>query len=398
MIKHSYSHFIKHVSKRRDDLVYEPFIPKPSDEIDPDKDIFENAIDHDMLFHHPYESFQPIVDFVSEAADDPDVLAIKQTLYRVSGDSPIIESLKRAAENGKQVTVLVELKARFDEENNVQWAKELEKAGCHVIYGMTHLKTHSKITLVVRRRNSVIERFVHLGTGNYNDQTAKIYTDHGYITTKRKFGIDATNFFNYLSGYTEKPEYHHLVVAPDDIRGEFIKLIDQEIEFHKKNNNGHIIAKMNSLTDKKLIMKLYEASSEGVKIELIIRGICCLKPGIKEVSENIRVISIVGRLLEHSRIYYFHHNGEEKIYLSSADMMTRNMEKRVEILFPIFEGKLKKKLKSFLALQLSDNLKAREQDSNGVYHYVKKTENEPEIGSQATLIADTNYFIEDVEE
>jgi polyphosphate kinase len=306
--------------------------------------------------------------------------------------------LKRAAENGKQVTVLVELKARFDEENNVQWAKELEKAGCHVIYGMTHLKTHSKITLVVRRRNSVIERFVHLGTGNYNDQTAKTYTDHGYITTKRKFGIDATNFFNYLSGYTEKPEYHHLVIAPDDIRGEFIKLIDQEIEFHRKNNNGHIIAKMNSLTDKKLIMKLYEASSEGVKIELIIRGICCLKPGIKDVSENIRVISIIGRLLEHSRIYYFHHNGEEKIYLSSADMMTRNMEKRVEILFPIFEGKLKKKLKSFLALQLSDNLKGREQDSNGVYHYVKKTENEPEIGSQATLIADTNYFIEDVKE
>ena len=255
--------FYKACSKQRDDLVYEPFIPKPSDEIDPDKDIFENAIDHDMLFHHPYESFQPIVDFVSEAADDPDVLAIKQTLYRVSGDSPIIESLKRAAENGKQVTVLVELKARFDEENNVQWAKELEKAGCHVIYGMTHLKTHSKITLVVRRRNSVIERFVHLGTGNYNDQTAKTYTDHGYITTKRKFGIDATNFFNYLSGYTEKPEYHHLVVAPDDIRGEFIKLIDQEIEFHKKNNNGHIIAKMNSLTDKKLIMKLYEASSRG---------------------------------------------------------------------------------------------------------------------------------------
>lgn len=390
--------FYKACSKQRDDLVYELFIPKPSDEIDPDKDIFENAIDHDMLFHHPYESFQPIVDFVSEAADDPDVLAIKQTLYRVSGDSPIIESLKRAAENGKQVTVLVELKARFDEENNVQWAKELEKAGCHVIYGMTHLKTHSKITLVVRRRNNVIERFVHLGTGNYNDQTAKIYTDHGYITTKRKFGIDATNFFNYLSGYTEKPEYHHLVVAPDDIRGEFIKLIDQEIEFHKKNNNGHIIAKMNSLTDKKLIMKLYEASSEGVKIELIIRGICCLKPGIKDVSENIRVISIIGRLLEHSRIYYFHHNGEEKIYLSSADMMTRNMEKRVEILFPIFEGKLKKKLKSFLALQLSDNLKGREQDSNGVYHYVKKTENEPEIGSQATLIADTNYFIEDVKE
>ena len=340
--------FYKVFASRRHDLAYEPFIPKPSSEIEGDEDIFQNALKRDMLFHHPYESFQPILDFVSDAANDPDVLAIKQTLYRVSGDSPVIEALKRAAENGKQVTVLVELKARFDEENNVQWAKELEKAGCHVIYGMTHLKTHSKITLVVRRKNGNIEQFVHLGTGNYNDQTAKTYTDFGYITTKHKFGIDATHFFNYLSGYTQKPDYHHLVVAPDDIRGEFIKLIDSEIEIHKKHGNGHIIAKMNSLTDKKLIIKLYEASTEGVKIELIIRGICCLIPGIEKVSENIRVISIVGRFLEHSRIYFFHQNGEEKIYLSSADMMTRNMEKRVEILFPIFEGKLKKKIKNFL--------------------------------------------------
>ena len=316
----------------------------------------------------------------------------------MSGDSPVIEALKRAAENGKQVTVLVELKARFDEENNVQWAKELEKAGCHVIYGMTHLKTHSKITLVVRRKNGNIEQFVHLGTGNYNDQTAKTYTDFGYITTKHKFGIDATHFFNYLSGYTQKPDYHHLVVAPDDIRGEFIKLIDSEIEIHKKHGNGHIIAKMNSLTDKKLIMKLYEASTEGVKIELIIRGICCLKPGIEKVSENIRVISIVGRFLEHSRIYYFHQNGEEKIYLSSADMMTRNMEKRVEILFPIFEGKLKKKLKNFLDLELADNMKSREQDKHGVYHYVKKGENEREIDSQAILMEECNDIREVVED
>ncbi|WP_428908812.1 RNA degradosome polyphosphate kinase [Niallia sp. Krafla_26] len=390
--------FYKVFAKSRTDLVYEPFIPKPSKEINPDKDIFENAIDHDMLFHHPYESFQPIVDFMSEAACDPNVLAIKQTLYRVSGDSPIIESLKKAAENGKQVTVLVELKARFDEENNVQWAKELEKAGCHVIYGMTHLKTHSKITLVVRRKKGVIERFVHLGTGNYNDQTAKAYTDYGYITTKRKFGIDATNFFNYLSGYTEKPEYHHLAVAPHDIRGELIKLIDQEIQYHQQYQNGHIIAKMNSLTDKKLIMKLYEASTAGVKIELIVRGICCLKPGIEKVSENIRVVSIVGRFLEHSRIYFFHHNGEEKIYLSSADLMTRNMEKRVEILFPIFEGRLKKKLKNFLALELSDNVKGREQDRNGDYHYVERRETEPEIDSQGCLILESNYYIEEVEE
>lgn len=390
--------FYKVFASKRDDLVYEPFLPKPSSEVMTSKDIFQNALDHDMLFHHPYESFQPIVDFVSDAADDPDVLAIKQTLYRVSGDSPVIEALKRAAENGKQVTVLVELKARFDEENNVQWAKELEKAGCHVIYGMTHLKTHSKITLVVRRKQGVIERFVHLGTGNYNDQTAKTYTDFGYITTKRKFGIDATNFFNYLSGYTQKPDYNHLVVAPHDIRGEFIQLMDHEIEFHKKYSNGHIVAKMNSLTDKKLILKLYEASCVGVKIELIIRGICCLKPGIKKVSENIRVISIVGRFLEHSRIYFFHHNGEEKIFLSSADMMTRNMEKRVEILFPIFEGDLKKKLKGLLALQLADNMKAREQDSDGVYHYVQKRENEAEIDSQAILTEKSNYIIEDIEE
>ena len=390
--------FYKVFASRRHDLAYEPFIPKPSSEIEGDEDIFQNALKRDMLFHHPYESFQPILDFVSDAANDPDVLAIKQTLYRVSGDSPVIEALKRAAENGKQVTVLVELKARFDEENNVQWAKELEKAGCHVIYGMTHLKTHSKITLVVRRKNGNIEQFVHLGTGNYNDQTAKTYTDFGYITTKHKFGIDATHFFNYLSGYTQKPNYHHLVVAPDDIRGEFIKLIDSEIEIHKKHGNGHIIAKMNSLTDKKLIIKLYEASTEGVKIELIIRGICCLKPGIEKVSENIRVISIVGRFLEHSRIYFFHQNGEEKIYLSSADMMTRNMEKRVEILFPIFEGKLKKKVKNFLDLELSDNMKSREQDKHGVYHYVKKGENKQEIDSQSILMEECNDIREVVED
>jgi polyphosphate kinase len=385
-------------AKQREDLAYEPFIPKPTSEIDPSKNIFENALEHDMLFHHPYESFQPVLDFVSEAAKDPDVLAIKQTLYRVSGESPIIKSLQLAAENGKQVTVLVELKARFDEENNVQWAKELEKSGCHVIYGMTHLKTHSKITLVVRRRNGMIERFVHLGTGNYNDQTAKIYTDHGYITTKRKFGIDATNFFNYLSGYTEKPDYHHLVVSPHDILSEFIQLIDREIEYHKKYQNGRIIAKMNSLTDKPLIMKFYEASCAGVKIELIIRGICCLKPGIKNVSENIRVTSIVGRFLEHSRIYYFHHNGEEKLYLSSADMMTRNMEKRVEILFPIFEGRLKKKIMHLLTLQLSDNTKGREQDQYGEYHYLPRRENEPEVDSQAILVSESNYITEDVAE
>lgn len=390
--------FYKVFAERRADLAYEPFVPAPVFGMNNGEDIFQLALQQDLLLHHPYESFQPVLDFVADAADDPDVLAIKQTLYRVSGDSPVIDALKRAAENGKQVTVLVELKARFDEENNVQWAKELEKSGCHVIYGMTHLKTHSKITLVVRRRNGSIERFVHLGTGNYNDQTAKAYTDFGYITTKRKFGIDATNFFNYLSGYTRKPDYHHLVVAPHDIRGEFIRLIDNEIEYNKKYQNGHIIAKMNSLTDKPLIMKLYEASCAGVKVELIIRGICCLRPGIEKVSENIRVISIVGRFLEHSRIYFFHHNGEEKIYLSSADMMTRNMEKRVEILFPIFEAELKQKLKGYLQMQLADNVKAREQNSEGIYQYVKREEKDPEVDSQLILTEESMFIPEEDDE
>ncbi|MDZ5470592.1 RNA degradosome polyphosphate kinase [Bacillus sp. 31A1R] len=385
----------RYLGKRREDLCYEAFIPQPP--LDGNyENLFTKLLKQDILLHHPYESFQPVIDFVTEAADDPDVLAIKQTLYRVSGDSPVIEALKRAAEKGKQVTVLVELKARFDEENNVQWAKELEKAGCHVIYGMTHLKTHSKITLVVRRRNGNIERFVHLGTGNYNDQTAKIYTDIGYLTSKRKFGIDATNFFNFLSGYTEKPHYNHLVVAPYDIRGEFINLINKEIEFHKKYGNGRIIAKMNSLTDKQLIMKLYEASVTGIKVDLIIRGICCLKPGISKISENIRVISIVGRFLEHSRVYYFHHNGEEKMYLSSADMMTRNMEKRVEILFPIFEADLKKRLKQILELQMSDNVKAREQDHTGKYHYVDWDVNGV-IDSQLQLMEEAYRLNEDEE-
>ncbi|MGM7636006.1 RNA degradosome polyphosphate kinase [Bacillus sp. Hm123] len=389
--------FVKKLQDIREDLSYETFIPQPPFDLHSGEDMFEKALQQDLLFYHPYESFEPIVEFVSQAADDPAVLAIKQTLYRVSGDSPVIEALKRAAEQGKQVTVLVELKARFDEENNVHWAKELEKAGCHVIYGMHNLKTHSKITLVVRKRNGKIERFVHLGTGNYNDQTAKLYTDHGLITSKKKFGIDATNFFNYLSGYTEKPTYNHLVVAPYNIQEEFIRLIDEEIACHKKHGNGHIMAKMNSLTDKTLIMKLYEASCAGVKVECIIRGICCLRPGIPGVSENIRVTSIVGRFLEHSRIYYFHHNGEGKMYLSSADMMTRNMIKRVEILFPIFDGVLKHRIVQFLNLQLSDNSKARYQDNEGNYHYVERTAGDAVIDSQTECLNAAYRLREDEE-
>lgn len=389
--------FYKLVAAKREHLVYETLIPQPPAEIGTDENLFDAINDRDIFLHHPYESFEPIVDFVSKAADDPDVLAIKQTLYRVSGDSPIIDALKRAAEKGKQVTVLFELKARFDEENNVQWAKELEKSGCHVIYGMTHLKTHSKITLVVRKKHNRIERFVHLGTGNYNDQTAKLYTDMGLFTSKRKFGIDATNFFNYLSGYTEKPTFHHLSVAPFDIRSDMISMIDEEIRLHKRYGNGRIIMKMNSITDKPIIQKLYEASIAGVKIDLIIRGICCLRPGIKGVSDNIRVRSIVGRYLEHTRIYYFHHNGEEKIQLSSADMMTRNMEKRVEILFPIFDGPIKRRIRDILDVMLKDNSKAREQDEYGVYHYVIRGDQEELIDSQLILFNEAYRVMEDEE-
>jgi len=389
--------FCKVIAEGREQLEYESFIPQVPLSLESDEDLFEKALKEDLFFHHPYESFQPIVDFVTEAAQDPDVLAIKQTLYRVSGNSPVIRALKQAAENGKQVTVLVELKARFDEENNVHWAKELEQAGCLVIYGMHNLKTHSKITLVVRKRQGNIERFVHLGTGNYNDATAKIYTDMGIITTNKKIGADATNFFNYLSGYTEKPNFDHLVVSPFDIRDEFLDLIDEEIIFQQQFGNGYIRAKMNSLTDKDLIMKLYEASIAGVKVDLIIRGICCLRPGIPGISSNITVTSIVGRFLEHSRIYLFHHNGENKLYLSSADMMTRNMIKRVEILFPIFDAGIKKRILETIDLELADNVKARVQDANGVYHYKKAAADDKQINSQETFLKQAYRVLNDEE-
>ncbi|AYU56063.1 RNA degradosome polyphosphate kinase [Staphylococcus debuckii] len=354
-------------------LRYDPYTPQVPASLGYNN-IYDLALKRDIFFHHPYESFEPIVDFIREASEDPDTIAIKQTLYRVSKDSPIIKSLKNAAEKGKQVTVLVELKARFDEENNVHWARMLEDAGCHVIYGMTHLKTHSKITLVVKRLKGQLVPFVHLGTGNYNDKTAEIYTDMGIITTDKGIAEDAINFFNYLSGYSLKPQYNELIVAPFDIRDVFVERIDTEIKNHKENGNGHIIMKMNSLTDKTIIKKLFEASQAGVKIQLVIRGICCLKPGIPGISENIEVVSIVGRFLEHSRIYYFHNNGDEKIYLSSADAMTRNMIKRVEILFPVHDQKIRERLLKFLNLQLSDNQKGRYQDQNGVYHYVNNNQ------------------------
>ncbi|MEB6332797.1 RNA degradosome polyphosphate kinase [Staphylococcus pseudoxylosus] len=389
------SDLVGHLSNKLKHLKYNKYVPQIPQSLG-DNNIFDLSLKRDIFFHHPYESFEPIVDFIREASEDPDTIAIKQTLYRVSKDSPIINSLKNAAENGKQVTVLVELKARFDEENNVHWARMLEDSGCHVIYGMTHLKTHSKISLVVKRINNKLTSFVHLGTGNYNDKTAKLYTDMGIITTNNEIAEDAINFFNYLSGYSIKPVYNKLIVAPFDIRDVFLARIDNEIKTHLEHGNGKIIMKMNSLTDKDIILKLFEASCAGVKVQLIIRGICCLKPGVPGISENIEVVSIVGRFLEHSRIYYFHNNGEDKIYLSSADAMTRNMIKRVEILFPVEDKAIASRLLDYMNLQLSDNQKGRYQDQNGNYHYIEN--NLSPLNSQAYLMNEAIKFGQSLQE
>ena len=346
---------------------FEPFVPQKPLELPKMDNLFDRIREHDILLHHPYESFEAVIKFVSDAANDPDVLAIKQTLYRVSGNSPIVAALARAAENGKQVTVLVELKARFDEENNIIWARRLEKAGCHVIYGLVGLKTHAKIILIVRKEPDGIKRYVHLGTGNYNDNTAKLYTDVGLMTASDQFGSDASAFFNLLSGYSDPPVWNKLVMAPLGLRQKLYELIDNEIKQVKKGHEGHIIAKMNSLIDKEIIKKLYEASIGGVKIELIVRGICGLKPGLTGISENITVRSIVGRQLEHSRIFYFANGGSEQVYLSSADWMPRNLNERVELFFPVESARHIKRIKDILELVLKDNVGAHILQSNGSY-------------------------------
>lgn len=341
-----------------ENLKDEKYIPVKTVRPDENEDIFSLISKHDILLHHPYESFEPVIDFVRQAAEDENVLAIKQTLYRVSGNSPIIASLAKAADNGKQVTVLVELKARFDEENNIQWAKKLEKAGCHVIYGLLGLKTHSKITMVVRREEDGIKRYVHLGTGNYNDATAKLYTDMGILTCNESIGEDATAVFNMISGYSEPKQWNKLSLAPYWLRNRFLYLIKREIKYAKEGKEAFITAKMNSLCDKEIIAALYEASSAGVNINLIVRGICCLKTGIPGVSENINVRSIVGTFLEHSRIFYFGNGGNEEVYMASADWMPRNLDKRVEILFPVEDRDLKEEVIEVLNVQLADTLKA----------------------------------------
>ena len=361
------------------------FKPQDNPRLKPGEKIFDEIKKGDILLHHPYETFDPVVDFIAQAAFDPQVLAIKQTLYRVSGNSPIIASLAHAAENGKQVTVLVELKARFDEENNIIWAKKLEKAGCHVIYGLVGLKTHCKIALVVRREEDGIKRYVHLGTGNYNDSTAKLYTDCGMLTCQDSYGEDATAVFNMLSGYSEPAAWNKLVVAPLWLRDTFVALINREIAHAKDGKEAAIIAKMNSLCDKEIIEKLYEASNAGVKIQLIVRGICCLKTGIPGVSENIKVTSIVGTYLEHARIFYFYNNGAENIYMGSADWMPRNLDRRVEIIFPVEDQVLKAKVKHILDVQLADTLKAYEMTDEANYVKVKSQRGKKPVGAQDTF-------------
>ena len=350
-----------------DHLKNPKYTPQPVPELNSEEPIFDQIKKKDIFLHHPYETFDPVVQFISQAAVDPDVLAIKQTLYRVSSHSPIIAALAQAAENGKQVTVLVELKARFDEENNINWAKMLEKTGCHVIYGLVGLKTHSKIALVVRREEDGIKRYVHLGTGNYNDVTARLYTDTGILTASDSIGEDATAVFNMLSGYSEPASWNKLAVAPIWLKNTVLDLINREAENARAGKPAHIIAKMNSLCDPKVMAALYEASAAGVKIELIVRGICCLRAGVPGLSENITVRSIVGNFLEHARILYCYNDGFEDIYMGSADWMPRNLDKRVEIMFPVEDPQAKAQAKHILDIQLADTMKAYILQPDGTY-------------------------------
>ncbi|MCL2528409.1 MAG: RNA degradosome polyphosphate kinase [Defluviitaleaceae bacterium] len=343
-----------------------PKIPLQSPDFHNQPSMFDVIRKQDVLVHHPYMSFDSVVRFIQEAATDPGVLAIKQTLYRVSGQSPIISALIEAAENGKQVSVLVELKARFDEENNINWAKLLEKSGVHVIYGLVGLKTHCKVCLVVRRDDDAIRRYMHIGTGNYNEATAKIYTDTGLFTCRETFGQDASNLFNVLTGYSKFTDWQKFAVAPVNLRATFLQLIEDEIEQAKAGNPAKITAKMNSLSDAEMIQALYRASDAGVKIRLLVRGICCLRAGVPGVSENISVSSIVDRYLEHNRIFIFGSNAP-KVFLASADWMTRNLDRRVEVLFPIEDPVLQEEIINELELSLSDNIKRREQQPDGSY-------------------------------
>ena len=364
-----------------------PFTPSEPLVLKGEESTFSALKRRNILLYHPYDSFRPVVDFVREAAKDPDVLAIKQTLYRVGPNSPIVEALRQARENGKQVSVLVELKARFDEENNIVWARSLEEAGVHVVYGLVGLKTHSKMCLVVRRESDGVQRYVHLGTGNYNPVTARIYTDLGYMTADPEIAADVSELFNALTGYSREDRYRKLLVAPGKMRQQILERIQREIDCHRDSGDGRLAFKMNSLVDKACIKALYEASIAGVKVDLQVRGICCLRPGVERVSENITVTSIVGRFLEHSRIYYFRNGGDEEILLGSADLMPRNLGGRVETLFPIDDERLKRALRDeVLDLHLRDNVQSRQLLSDGKYVRSSPGEEDAVLDSQGLLL------------
>jgi polyphosphate kinase len=360
------------------DPPFKPAIPRSLKNID-DGNIFIAIKEGDILLHHPYDSFIPVIQFLKTAANDPDVLAIKMTLYRVGNKPPVVDALLEAAENGKQVAVLVELKARFDEESNIGWARKLEKEGVHVVYGLLGLKTHSKIAMAIRKEGDGIRRYLHLATGNYNAITAQVYEDIGMFTCDEDMGVDATDLFNYLTGYSSKKEYRKLLVAPINLRRRMEELIMREIEVQKNGGQGQLIFKINSIVDRKMIQLLYQASQAGVKIDLFVRGICCMRPGIPGISENIQITSIVGRFLEHSRIYYFKNGGNEEIYLGSADLMPRNIDRRVEVLFPVQDRLMIQHIRDdILNYYSKDNLKARKMLPDGSYiRLIPKKDEEP---------------------
>jgi polyphosphate kinase len=369
----------------RPDLKFPPFTPRTPAELGDRRSIFRSIRERDILLYHPYDSFKPVVDFIYEASRDPSVLAIKQTLYRTGSNSPIVEALKEACTRGKQVAALVELKARFDEENNIGWARALESSGVHVVYGLPGLKTHAKICLVVRREKGGIKRYVHLSTGNYNTVTAGIYTDFGLFTANPDIGADASDLFNVLTGYSMQREYRRLLVAPHTLRREIIARIDREIENHKINGDGRLVFKLNAISDRESIDALYRASQAGVRTDLQVRGICCLKPGVAGLSENIRVTSIVGRFLEHTRAFYFRNGGKEELYLGSADLMTRNLDRRVECLYPVEDPSLLRRIvDAILPVHFSDDVQCSVLDGRG--EYARLVPKDPGTDSQRWMI------------
>jgi len=378
-----------HATDRYDlkDTPFTPSLPPALSGSSIDGDIFAAIRARDILLHHPYDSFVPVVDFIRQAARDPDVLAIKMTLYRVGRNSPVLDALLEASENGKQIAVLVELKARFDEESNIEWARTLEAEGVHVVYGLVGLKTHAKVALVVRREGESLRRYVHMASGNYNAITAQLYTDVGLFTCDEDIGADATDLFNHLTGYSSKDDYRKLLVAPINLRARMEELIRREIKHAQKGEPARLIFKMNALVDKLMIQLLYQASQAGVTIDLLVRGMCCLRPGLPGVSDNIRVTSIVGRFLEHSRIYYFENGGKEQVYVGSADLMPRNIDRRVENLFPLRDAEMIRYVRdTVLETYLNDNVKARRLLADGAYERVKAGAKQQPLHSQMWLV------------